>query len=270
MITHYDTLKVTRDADDEVIDSAYRALMKKYHPDKTNGDHASTERAKLINAAYSTLRDPDARNRYDRTLTPVESDVGFEPKQPSPPEPTYQTPTTPPRSSSAKDGSWLTSLAFISLAVTVAVGAFGSFGKASPDQPATASISEADTNAVDGNPPKSSDRAGERPDRSEARAAPVAVTAPEAEKSAIANCNSAPTAVAYVICADPEVADADARLRAAFSARLQSTLDAGALRESQNAWYAKRDGLPSDRDLILQAYNDRIGVLQLGDLEGLY
>ena len=43
MSNHYETLNVTRDAEAIVIESAYRALMKRYHPDKTNGDPIAAE-----------------------------------------------------------------------------------------------------------------------------------------------------------------------------------------------------------------------------------
>jgi len=36
--THYDNLKVSRDAPDNVIRAAYKTLSQKYHPDKNPGD----------------------------------------------------------------------------------------------------------------------------------------------------------------------------------------------------------------------------------------
>lgn len=48
----YDDLFITSEAPPEVIDAAYRALVKKYHPD-TGG---SAEDMKRINIAYETLR----------------------------------------------------------------------------------------------------------------------------------------------------------------------------------------------------------------------
>jgi hypothetical protein len=69
----YETLGVSRNSEPEVIEAAYRALMKKYHPDRWQGDEAAAEpRAKLINEAFATLRDPDRRRAYDK-LNPPQS-----------------------------------------------------------------------------------------------------------------------------------------------------------------------------------------------------
>lgn len=69
---HYRRLQVTRDADIEVIDRAYRALSLKYHPDHASAAErdAATRRMQRLNEAYRTLRDPDRRRRYDATLPP--------------------------------------------------------------------------------------------------------------------------------------------------------------------------------------------------------
>lgn len=60
----YRTLQVDPAAEDVVIRAAYRALMKRYHPDR-GGDPAYAQR---LNAAYATLADPVAREAYDRQL----------------------------------------------------------------------------------------------------------------------------------------------------------------------------------------------------------
>ena len=69
-------LQVSRGAEPEVIDRAYRALSLKYHPDvvsDTSRDRA-TERMQSINAAYAVLGDPGKRRAYDRGL-PADPDV---------------------------------------------------------------------------------------------------------------------------------------------------------------------------------------------------
>lgn len=68
MQTLYDVLKVQEDAPLEVIRAAYKVLSSKYHPDKNPGDSAASEMMQKINRAYSILRDPEARARYDAAL----------------------------------------------------------------------------------------------------------------------------------------------------------------------------------------------------------
>ena len=62
----YETLGVTRDADDAAIKSAFRKLAKKYHPDRNPGDEASEIRFKEVNSAYEALKDPQKRAAYDQ------------------------------------------------------------------------------------------------------------------------------------------------------------------------------------------------------------
>src|SRR5688500_760308 len=62
----YDVLNVSPDAEPVVIEAAYRALMKKYHPDQAAA--AGTPESKgaaEINQAYAVLRDAERRADYD-------------------------------------------------------------------------------------------------------------------------------------------------------------------------------------------------------------
>ncbi|HEX4739624.1 MAG TPA: J domain-containing protein [Allosphingosinicella sp.] len=62
---HYAILNVAPDAEPVVIEAAYRALMKKYHPDQGAPVAASGPSATEINAAFAVLRDPERRAEYD-------------------------------------------------------------------------------------------------------------------------------------------------------------------------------------------------------------
>jgi len=64
-VTHYETLGVDPNASQEEIKKKYRALSKKYHPDRNPDDKASEERFKEISAAYSVLSNEDKRSQYD-------------------------------------------------------------------------------------------------------------------------------------------------------------------------------------------------------------
>jgi curved DNA-binding protein len=61
----YEVLGVSRDADQDDVQQAYRRLARQNHPD-VNRDPGAEERFKEINEAYSALSDPELRKRYDR------------------------------------------------------------------------------------------------------------------------------------------------------------------------------------------------------------
>ena len=95
----YAVLQVTPDAESEVIDAAYRQLMRKYHPDLAGDDAAIaaayTERAKAINQAYAVLRDSGQRRGYDRMRSRVAADASAaEPPRPTQPPPAKSTRAT--------------------------------------------------------------------------------------------------------------------------------------------------------------------------------
>jgi curved DNA-binding protein len=60
----YRVLGIPRDADEETIKKAYKALAKTYHPDLNKSPDAS-DRFKEINAAWDVLKDPGKRKMYD-------------------------------------------------------------------------------------------------------------------------------------------------------------------------------------------------------------
>lgn len=64
----YARLGVPRDASPEAIELAWRALLRKHHPDVAGPD--GLEVAKRINVAHDWLSDPELRRRYDRELVP--------------------------------------------------------------------------------------------------------------------------------------------------------------------------------------------------------
>lgn len=70
--SHYENLKVTRDAPPEVIRAAYRTLSQKYHPDRNPGNHDSARVMALLNVAFEILSDPSKRREHDRWIAESE------------------------------------------------------------------------------------------------------------------------------------------------------------------------------------------------------
>jgi molecular chaperone DnaJ len=63
---YYEVLGVSRNASEQEINSAYRKLALKYHPDRNPGNKEAEERFKEAAEAYSVLSDPQKRASYDR------------------------------------------------------------------------------------------------------------------------------------------------------------------------------------------------------------
>jgi len=62
----YARLELPSDASFEAVEVAWRALLKRHHPDVAGGGADADERAKRINVAHDWLSDPELRSRYDR------------------------------------------------------------------------------------------------------------------------------------------------------------------------------------------------------------
>ncbi|MBI3231092.1 MAG: J domain-containing protein [Burkholderiales bacterium] len=73
--THYDNLKVSRMAPQEVIRAAYKALSQKYHPDKNPGDEKAARIMAILNSAYGTLSDPQRRREHDEWIAAEEWEI---------------------------------------------------------------------------------------------------------------------------------------------------------------------------------------------------
>jgi len=63
---YYQLLGVKKNATDDEIKKAYRALAKKFHPDKNKGNKEAENKFKEISEAYAVLSDKEKRAQYDR------------------------------------------------------------------------------------------------------------------------------------------------------------------------------------------------------------
>ncbi len=71
--THYDNLKVARNAPPEVIRAAYKILCQQFHPDRHGGHPKATQTFQLITAAYEVLSDPGKRRQHDEWIAKAEA-----------------------------------------------------------------------------------------------------------------------------------------------------------------------------------------------------
>ena len=70
MKNYYEILEVDKNASQEVIEKAYKALAKKYHPDLQTGEKQLqyAEKMKIINEAYDVLSDSMKRQQFNEQL----------------------------------------------------------------------------------------------------------------------------------------------------------------------------------------------------------
>lgn len=87
----YEVLQVREDAEQIVIQAAYRALAALYHPDGNSAPNAERRMAEL-NGAYASVRSPDLRAVYDRSRKGKDAPPGRHPAATVVPPPPRQRP----------------------------------------------------------------------------------------------------------------------------------------------------------------------------------
>jgi DnaJ domain len=71
--SHYENLKVERNARPDAIRAAYRALSRRHHPDRNPGNADASRVMSVINVAYEVLSDPVRKREHDRWIARTES-----------------------------------------------------------------------------------------------------------------------------------------------------------------------------------------------------
>ncbi|MDD2724263.1 MAG: DUF1566 domain-containing protein [Methylovulum sp.] len=66
--THYDNLKVARNAPDIVIKAAHKALIQQHHPDKAKDKDSAERITRILNDAKEVLLDPVKRKQHDQWI----------------------------------------------------------------------------------------------------------------------------------------------------------------------------------------------------------
>ena len=121
---YYATLGVSPTSEAIVIQAAYRALMRRYHPD-TNSAPGAAARAQAINAAYAFLSDPTKRKQYDESRLSNDAKKAGAKNPPPPPSPpphpkSAQTGKTDPVSSGDGSATWKVVAGFAGVLLLIA------------------------------------------------------------------------------------------------------------------------------------------------------
>ncbi len=107
---YYEVLQVSPNADEEVIQAAYRRLAMKWHPDRNPGDPFAVSQMKLLNEAFGVLSNSTKRREYDwgrRTGTSGGTDKDVpKAKASAPPEPEPAASPKPRAGSPASNAGW--------------------------------------------------------------------------------------------------------------------------------------------------------------------
>ncbi|GEM_PF-2477374 len=274
--SHYDVLGVSPHAEDVVIEGAYKALLRRYHPDARPGAGASeaavaTARVVRINEAYRVLRDKDARARYDRD----QASRRFEPPvwaapdpDPAPdPEPPSVQAWTPVSASSAAPAprpavsigrAVMTAVTYVALAGLVGAGGVGLFIGAtdllaSPPA-ATSAAPEPVPAAVE---PVSTPEGVQTKATAKAPAMAAARAKPGASRPDCATASGVPA----LICGEPALAQADREVTERYRRLLATTRAPAQARADQRRWLAERDAAPAQVEVLLRLHQNRLRAL---------
>ena len=106
-IDYYKMLGLSRDASPEELETAYRILSQRYHPDNNPGDPDAARAFKRINKVYQVLSDPAQRALYD----------GWAAQQPQAPEERTQ--------KKKPSADWTAVAVLVVLLVTIVATLFG-------------------------------------------------------------------------------------------------------------------------------------------------
>ena len=143
--THYDNLKVARDAPLNVIKAAFRTLSQKYHPDRNSEDPEALRIMVILNVSYDVLSDPQKRSEHDSWIiqqektTPEANSASQRAVHPEPPSNLWTGSDEPlplKMSNLLHESSWLAALAMALYLALILL----TFDKADPVWPHSAGV----------------------------------------------------------------------------------------------------------------------------------
>lgn len=108
--SHYENLRVARNAPPEVIRAAYRALSQRYHPDLNREDADASRIMAILNVAYETLSDPIKRAHHDQWILEQEARTDID--SISRTEAYVRTATEPIKTPKSSSSAWKSRLPF--------------------------------------------------------------------------------------------------------------------------------------------------------------
>ena len=73
MKDYYKILNVSINANNDEIKKAFRALAKKYHPDRNPDDKDALAKFQEVNEAYEVLSNEESRKKYDQNISGFKS-----------------------------------------------------------------------------------------------------------------------------------------------------------------------------------------------------
>ncbi len=258
--THYDNLKVSRNAPPEVIRAAYKALSQRYHPDKNSSPDA-TRIMKILNEAYEVLGDPERRQLYDASLKvdaeptahTAEEATTSKASDEAPPRAEPQTkrateseqPTAaagqPMQQTTTKKRSGWFWIIGIMVAALIRLIATSSDNASNIDSAVPASASDMTSNAQNVAPP----------------AMPAAPVLEQPKVITSFNCGKARTASEKLICSDAELASLDLDLATVFAQAKAMASDKRAFGEAARRNWNWRNTNCFDKPCLVTWYNDQ-------------
>ena len=80
MKNYYEILEVNEHASQEIIEKAYKILVKKYHPDLYTGEERvyAEQKVRELNEAYQVLSDDFLKSQYDLELKKTKDENRYE------------------------------------------------------------------------------------------------------------------------------------------------------------------------------------------------